>query len=258
MLLCGAVKNCAETAIECGRHERHIRRPDGITRVIHASTLKARSRGLFRKFKRLILPRRAKKPAGPVDVTRPRMTDREIDRYTALLAGARTVIEYGTGGSTLLALGAGVSRLISVETDLGWIGMLRDVPAVAEAERQGRLTFVHVDIGRVGKWGKPVDDSGAARYAAFASAPWSRCDAPDVVFIDGRFRVACALETLLRSGGSTRLAFHDFWKRPQYHVVLPFVDCIDRVDSLAVFKRQASFNENAATQLLERYRTVQD
>lgn len=232
--------------------------PNGITRVFDTSTLRASSRGLFRKFRRLIVPRRQKKPAGPVDVTRPRMTDRELDVYTGLLAGARTVVEYGTGGSTLLALGAGVPRLVSVESDLGWIGMLREVPAIAEAERQGRLTFVHVDIGRVGKWGKPVDGSGAARYAAYASAPWSHCEVPDVVFVDGRFRVACALEAILRSDGNTKIAFHDFWKRPQYHVVLPFVDCIDRVDSLAVFKRLTSFNENAARQLLERYRTNQD
>ena len=249
---------CCSCVFEVWRHAHHIHRPNGIALVFHTSTLKAGSRGLFRKFRRLILPRRPKKPAGPVDVTRPRMTERELDQYTALLAGARTVIEYGTGGSTLLALGAGVSRLISVETDLGWIGMLREVPAIAEAERQGRLTFVHVDIGRVGKWGKPVDSSGAARYAAFAAAPWSHCGVPDVVFVDGRFRVACALEAVLRSDGNTKIAFHDFWKRSQYHVVLPFVDCIDRVDTLAVFKRPTPFNESAARQLLERYRTHQD
>lgn len=204
------------------------------------------------------MPRRPKQPAGPVDVTRPRMTDQELDLYKSLLAGAGSVIEYGTGGSTLLALGAGVSRLVSVETDLGWIGKLREIPAIAEAERQGRLTFVHVDIGRVGKWGKPIDSSGAARYSTYASAPWSHCQVPDVVFVDGRFRVACALETVLQSTGDTKIAFHDFWKRPQYHVVLPFVDCIHRVDSLAVFKRLTPFNESAVEQLLERYRTVQD
>jgi hypothetical protein len=157
-----------------------------------------------------------------------------------------------------LALGAGVSRLVSVESDLGWIGKLREIPAIDEAERQGRLTFVHVDIGQVGKWGRPVDGSGAARYAAYASAPWARCDAPDVVLVDGRFRVACALEASLQRVGQAKIAFHDFWKRPQYHVVLPLLDCIDRVDSLAVFQRPAPFNESAARQLLERYRTVQD
>lgn len=62
----------------------------------------------------------------------------------------------------------------------------------------------------------------------------------------------------MRSDGNTQIAFHDFWKRSQYHVVLPFVDCVDRVDSLAVFKRPTAFNEGAARQLLERYRTQQD
>lgn len=231
---------------------------NGIWRVFRISTLKASGRAHFRKFKRLIVPRRPKPPAGPVDVTRPRMTDQELDLYKSLLAGAGSVIEYGTGGSTLLALGAGVSRLISVESDLGWIGKLREIPAIAEAERQGRITFVHVDIGQVGKWGKPIDSSGAARYATYASAPWKHCREPDVVLVDGRFRVACALETVLQSAGDTKIAFHDFWKRPQYHVVLPFVDCIHRVDTLAVFKRLTPFNASAATQLLERYRTALD
>jgi hypothetical protein len=227
--------------------------------VIHPSTLKARSRGLYRQLRHLIVPRRAKpQPAGPPDVTRPRMTAAELALYSGVLAGARTVVEYGTGGSTLLALGAGVSRLISVETDLGWIGKLREVAEIAEAERRERVTFVHVDIGPVGKWGKPTDRSGAARYATYAPAPWQHCRAADVVFIDGRFRVASALETLLRSGSETRIAFHDFWKRPQYHVVLPLVDCVDRADTLAIFRRSSAFEETAARQLLDRYRTVLD
>lgn len=234
-------------------------RVHGKRRVFHPSTLRARSRGFFRQLRHLIVPRRPKQqPAGPFDVTRVRMTEPELALYAGVLAGARTVVEYGTGGSTLLALGAGVSRLVSVETDLKWIGMLREVVEIAEAERQQRVTFVYVDIGPVGKWGKPTDSSGAARYATYAPAPWQHCRAADVVFIDGRFRLASAIETLLRSGADTRIAFHDFWKRPQYHVVLPLVDCIDRADTLAVFRRSKAFNETAARQLLDRYRTVLD
>ena len=44
----------------------------------------------FRKLKRLIVPRRPKQPAGPVDVTQPRMTDQELGLYKSLLAGAGT------------------------------------------------------------------------------------------------------------------------------------------------------------------------
>jgi hypothetical protein len=59
---------------------------------------------------------------------------------------------------------------------------------------------------------------------------------PDLVLIDGRFRVSCFLQAILRLSVATKYAFHDFWSRPYYHVVLQFANVVTRVDDLAVFQ----------------------
>lgn len=79
--------------------------------------------------------------------------------------------------------------------------------------------------------------------------------APDVVLVDGRFRVACALTALLNLSDKTIIIIHDFWTRPTYHVILPFVKILERSsDSTIVFQRAKDFDKARAEQLLEEYR----
>jgi hypothetical protein len=42
---------------------------------------------------------------------------------------------------------------------------------------------------------------------------------------------------------------HDFWNRVKYHRVLPFVEELARVDTLAVFRRPSSLNLEAIVKL---------
>jgi len=57
----------------------------------------------------------------------------------------------------------------------------------------------------------------------------------DFVFIDGRYRVACALHVLphLKEGG--KIAIHDYMNRKEYHVIEEFYDRIENIDSAAIF-----------------------
>jgi len=56
----------------------------------------------------------------------------------------------------------------------------------------------------------------------------------DFVFIDGRYRVACALHVLplLKEGG--KIAIHDYMNRKQYHVIEEFYDRTENIDSSAI------------------------
>ena len=50
----------------------------------------------------------------------------------------------------------------------------------------------------------------------------------DVVFVDGRFRVACICAALLYTAPGTIIMVHD-WIRSRYHVVLEHAEVIDVV-----------------------------
>ena len=108
----------------------------------------------------------------------------------------------------------------------------------------------------MGKWGHPLDKSATEKFAAYPDAPWRLVDTADVVLVDGRFRVASAVASLKRAGPSTQVVIHDFWNRPDYHVILPLVDCIARVDKLAVFRRKADFSSALADDLARQHVNV--
>lgn len=104
----------------------------------------------------------------------PRMSEAEKECFANALAGKKTVLEYGCGGSTLFALEQGVSRIYSVESDQGWIARLSAHPQLAAAVQAQAVTLFHADIGPVGDWRMPVDtsrfrrgDSIGARFYAY-------------------------------------------------------------------------------------------
>lgn len=131
-------------------------------------------------------------------------------------ARAKTILEYGSGGSTVLAAELG-ARVISVESDAAWAERLtaRLVGLSTTAE------IHYADIGPTKAWGWPRDTTGAARYHAYALSVWDRpgLGTPDLVLIDGRFRAACLAAVRLRATKATTVLIDDYTGRGHYHGV---------------------------------------
>jgi hypothetical protein len=173
---------------------------------------------------------------------RPEMTDAEIGVLRECFSKATSLVEFGSGGSTLLAVrSSSLRRIWSIESDPAWIVKLRGLPDVAHAEAGGRLRFIHADIGRTGDYGMPVEASAQERWPGYYQTVWNdpATVEADLVLVDGRFRVACALEALACCRPHTILLFHDFWNRTPYHPVLAFTDWLGSCDSLAILRRKA-------------------
>jgi hypothetical protein len=168
----------------------------------------------------------------------PHMSPAELDCYRTHLAGARTLLEYGCGGSTLFALEEGVPRIWSVETDPGWIAGLRGEAAIRAAEAAGRLTLLHADIGAVGPWGRPLSPVPEPSWLDYPRLPWRHVtEAVEVVLVDGRFRAACMLVALEHLGPGARILVHDLVPaRRSYLLPLPFLEPLEMVGTLGVFR----------------------
>jgi hypothetical protein len=83
----------------------------------------------------------------------------------------------------------------------------------------------------------------------------TKSEEPDLVLIDGRFRVACALTVLLNSD-KPYVIIHDFNNRSQYHCILIFYDVIESVDTLVVLKKKEVYDKDLAKSLLETHYIV--
>lgn len=185
----------------------------------------------------------------------PEMAEAEVALLTGFLRCSRRFLEFGCGGSTVLAASLVGESVVSVDSSREWIAKVADRCA-AEAHPV-RPAFVLADIGPTGDWGYPSDPGTRFRWPDYHGAVWScRADArnADLFLVDGRFRVACFVQILLRAADPTApVIVHDFADRPQYHVVLAFAREVARVGLLSVFQRRADFDAERATACLARH-----
>ena len=82
----------------------------------------------------------------------PRMSSAEIGVFVDLMRETNCYLEYGAGGSTILAVKSPARQIVSVETDTNWIDRLKKNELIAPALGN---TFRHIDVGPVGEWGVP-------------------------------------------------------------------------------------------------------
>jgi hypothetical protein len=157
----------------------------------------------------------------PSTLTRPELTlpPEAAGMVRAAYEGAGVILEYGSGGSTVLAGSLPGKRILSVESDKGWAeGMrqwFRANPPVSE------VTIHHANIGDTKDWGHPADETSFRRWPGYALSVWDREDFvhPDVVLIDGRFRMACFATVALRITRPVTVLFDDYAGRDFYHQI---------------------------------------
>jgi hypothetical protein len=158
------------------------------------------------------------------------------------LVKSRRYLEFGTGGSTFVAAKLGIN-FIAVESDLPFLTKVQDTIRAAGHYHPAGQTYHHADIGRTGPWGYPIGELSAQRRQTFRhySDPPPECFesgvVPDLVLVDGRFRVACALKALqmLREQARWSIVVDDYADRPQYHVIADFAELDRYAGRMAVF-----------------------
>jgi hypothetical protein len=161
----------------------------------------------------------------------PELDGETLDRLTQELRRCTSYLEFGSGGSTLLADRLGV-RTVTIESDRFY------ARTVASALTGDTVTIVPVDVGITAEWGWPVfkrpTDSRIGRWRRYVSSGFDRTS-PDLVLVDGRFRVACALETARRTDGAV-LIVDDYLGRQGYRTLERYLGAPERVGRAAVFR----------------------
>lgn len=154
------------------------------------------------------------------DVSPNSLFDGDDRLFKKVLKNSKVYGEYGCGKSTKWVLNNTESRVIAVDTSKQWVEeVLSD-----NAENNQRLLVKHADVGQVGDWGMPVDFSKREMFHVYADFLWNQDEKPNVVLVDGRFRVCCFLTSLRHADEGTHILFDDYTTRPHYHVVEKYVD----------------------------------
>lgn len=186
----------------------------------------------------------------------PAMPDAGVRLLKRRFGRAQCFLEYGAGGSTALAAQQGVPKIYSVESDAAYVAAVE--AKVAAIGSGSVLRTLHADIGPTGGFGHPVDRSGVERWPAYSAHVWNVLaeagDTPDMILVDGRFRVACCLRSFAEMSKNAILVLDDYFGREErYGIVTRFSPIVKRVDRLALFRKPAQIDLAALEEVYRDY-----
>jgi hypothetical protein len=209
----------------------------------------------------------SRKVVAPIE---PYFDDQSKAIFKALISNAQTYLEYGSGGSTQLAARY-AKTVISVDHDRAFLEAVGQ--QIYKTGACPEFKPIVVNIGSSGPWGYPVfawfgsnldtarcsksTDSRLQRWKSYPIAPWKflqqRMLEPDVILIDGRFRVACALESFLRLGpkSTCNILVDDYAGRPHYKSIEEFGDLVAMHGRMAQFRKAARLDVEKCRRVLE-------
>lgn len=173
------------------------------------------------------------------------------------LAASDCFLEYGAGGSTRLAARLNVRSIYSVESDAAFMQAVED-SVKRQGETRSRLHTLVQNIGATGEWGYPLDSRNADKWPEYPLAVWDLIrkngDSPDLILIDGRFRPACMLASILHARVGATIVLDDYVGREErYGVVMRYAEFSGYLDRMAIFHQAAAVDLRSIAIDLARY-----
>ncbi|WP_101069146.1 hypothetical protein [Roseovarius salinarum] len=166
------------------------------------------------------------------------MPEAEAEALRDVYARAGTILEYGSGGSTVMAAEMSGKTVFSVESDRDWVRMMRAWFAENPPADGSEVDVIWADIGETRQWGHPKGNAAWRRYHRYPLEVWQLPEfrQPDVVFVDGRFRTGCALAAAFLSTAPVRVLVDDYAPRKRYHRIEDYLGAPRMLGRMAEFE----------------------
>jgi protein O-GlcNAc transferase len=147
-------------------------------------------------------------------------------------------LEYGSGSSTCYFSTYANLNVVSVESDSSF------AKAVKQIISSDKTKIYYSETGLSGYWGVPLFFASSREKGwKYVNTPWRNLGEtyqPDVVLIDGRYRIACAMNILLRAANkfSVIIMIDDYLEREEYIYFEKYCKLTKMVDRMAFFEYQ--------------------
>ncbi|WP_342657279.1 hypothetical protein NPJ82_10190 [Sphingomonas sp. NY01] len=196
-------------------------------------------------------------PGGSEDTLpdRPFMPEAEVLALADLLRGSRNYLEFGSGGSTRLAMDINVPHIVSVETSRAYAELVRTYRD--RVLTKSRLDVLVADIGNTGAWGYPTTSCDRVKWPNYSLGIWDQMPSdftPDFILIDGRFRVATLMTAFLHVNAGCMIMIDDFMTRDRaYGAILEVVHPIRTIGRAGLFEASNALNRKGVIDVLRRF-----
>ena len=161
----------------------------------------------------------------------PNMSAPDIKMLYEGFSRSKSYFEVGSGSSTFQAVKHGL-KVTSVESDRWWYEKMK---AIFPTECS--INYILIDFHISFNTGYPGPNTTKEEMYQYTHQYKPEYNA-DMILIDGRFRVACALNILPYISNTTEVYIHDFQRRA-YRFVLKYYELVNQTDRLARLRKKA-------------------
>ena len=166
------------------------------------------------------------------------MTAEEQQLLESYMTPTTRYFEWGSGGSTDTYSRLTSNTVVSIENYKGWCDKVSSLPYVKCREREGNLFYKCIVPYPTIQYGYPEDPANNGKFDEYINAI-EEYQNFDVVLVDARWRVACALKALDYITDDTVVFMHDMGPlRTYYDSVFKWYKEIKRADSLVAMRRR--------------------
>ena len=183
----------------------------------------------------------------------PYLSKNDKNLFYKYLDNTNVYFEYGSGGSTYQAsIRENIRTIYSVESDSEWRKKLKQIIT------KPSIRYIYNEMNTLpNNWGNPGKNATNIQKINYSNRmrklSKEEQDSIDLVFIDGRFRVACCLKCYDIIKDTCLIAFDDFLNRTEYHIVLEYFDIIEKTQDNRMVILKKKKNVNIPKELIEKY-----
>jgi hypothetical protein len=183
----------------------------------------------------------------------PELFEGEGERFKELIQGVSIFGEYGCGYSTVWVYENTQCKILSVDSSREWVDK-----TLTAVNHDPRVDCRWVDLGELRRWGRPKSYERRENFPAYINSIWERGEQPQMILVDGRFRVSCFLKSLLQAEAGCIIVFDDYVDRSHYHIVEEFVPIKEICGRQAYFEVPQSLDREAINEISHKFLYVMD
>ena len=173
--------------------------------------------------------------------------------FSSLTEDLDSYFEWGCGGTTVHVSNKTPAKVHSIDTSQEWLEKVNK-----NIKDKNKVVLEHIDVGPTGAWGRPVDESKKHLWHNYYEAIYNTKIYPELIFIDGRFRRACALTAIKYAKDNKinpSIAIHDV-SRYIKDLCPKYLKLKERVFQLGVFEAKINIDMDELEKDLERFKFI--
>jgi hypothetical protein len=131
--------------------------------------------------------------------------------------------EFGMGAQTSMSCEFALKYnfiLYAVHSSSDTIDEISNDPCLRQLIEDGQANLLKIDIGITGKYGVPLNSNDTENFHFYSDAINRIRTHVDLILVDGRFRIASVLKSLIKFPNS-RILLHDYYEPYHYRVYSP-------------------------------------